>query len=150
MDLSQQIGSAFEATQIILVFTIFIFTMFYSDIKGRINEEVGPGGGEIAQSRLQEKVKETFWGKCFILILSNCLVFLLFLPVFYSISVALFQNRTPLNYEMYSFLLIFLFESCFLVWSIMLSYKILNKIRNLGKFTRFETLKYIFKRKKTF
>lgn len=142
MDITQQISHSFDATQIIIVFNIFIFTMFYPSIQSKINVKPAASDGEKAIGRIIEKVKRTFWDKCIILILSNCLVFLLFLPVLCSVLIDLSQNLSY-NYDTYSFLLIFLFILLFFGWSIKLTYQILVKIKELGNLTHLGTIKYI-------
>ncbi len=137
-DISQEITNAFAATQIIIVFIIFLFTIFYPIIQESIAAEKRSTDAERGKKRLMENKRDTFLSKCLILILGNLLVFFLFLPVIYSIRI----NWT-FNYETYSFMVIFAFMSCFLVWSIYMGYELLNKIRELGNFTRFDTIKYI-------
>lgn len=138
IDISHEIANAFAATQIIVVFVIFLFTIFYPIIQKSIAAEKQVGDGEKAINRLIKGKRSTFLSKCSILILGNFLVFLLFLPVIYSIYI----NGT-FNYETYSFIVIFAFTSCFLAWSIYMGYELINNIKELGNFTCFSTIKYI-------
>lgn len=138
-DIINVISNTFQSTQLIVVFVIFLFTLFYHDIQKKINTD--SIDGKKATERLIKSIKETFWGKSFILILATLLVIGLFLPVLWEII-----NLSPkltFDYGIYSFCLIFIFILSFFAWSIWLGYKLLKKIKELGEYNYIDTIKYI-------
>lgn len=140
-DLSSEINAAFTATQVLLVFVIFLFTIFYPEIQ-RVKYEDSNEESDIAKNNLAKKVRDAFWGKCFILISSISLVLCLFAPVCYQVAISLTKNFNY-NYSIYSFILVFTFSLGFLIWSIKLSHELYKKIKDLKGSNFFGTLKYI-------
>jgi hypothetical protein len=143
-DISLIISNAFTATQLIVVFVIFLFTFFYPEIQSIKNQEIEEEESNIATNLLVNQIKETFWGRCVILFFSNLLVFILFLPVFIQILITLKQNWS-FNYEIYSFILIFIFISGFLLWSLLLTYQLFDRIKELKKLNFLGTVKYLLR-----
>ncbi len=146
VDINQKIDIAFTAIQLILVFVIFLFTLFYPEIQN-VKREDSKEESIQARKNLANKVKDVFWGKCIILVSSSLLAFLLFLPVFLQVLIDLIYSF-KFSYENYCFTLVFLFICCFLYWSIKLSKQLFNRIQDLRKLKRIETIKYLFRGKK--
>lgn len=142
LDISSEMSSVLQSTEVILVFVIFLFTLFYKDIEHSIKVE--RTDGEYDNKRIKSNVRSVFWGKNCALLISMFIAFCLLFPMFLEIITNLPSN---LDYITYSFLCIFIFQSVFFIWSIWLSYQILDNIKELGDYDRFETLKYVLKRK---
>lgn len=138
MDISTEISNAYQATQLIIVFVIFLFTIFYPTIRLKIDTDAMDGFH--AKKRFMIEIRSTFWSKSFIIFLSNLLVILLLLPVINTLARNFDWN---FNYEIYSFLVLFIFLLGLFIWSISLSYNVINKIKVVGKFTRSQTIKFI-------
>lgn len=146
IDFNPEIKIAFTATQIILVFVIFLFTLFYRDIQDAWQKKPKEDGTN-AKYNVAENVKEVFWSKSIILVLSSLLVFLVFLPAIFQIFINWIYNSV-FDYISWCGTLIFLFISCFLYWSIKLSYLLFGNIKELRGLDNVETTKYILENKK--
>lgn len=140
MDISSEISTFFQSTELIIVFVIFLFTLFYQDIQD--NAKIGLKDGYKENKRNKDNVRSIFWSKAFILLISMILVVSLLTPVLCGILNSL--SNLTLDYGIYSFLVVYLFLFAFFIWSIILSYNILKNIRRLGKYGKSETLKYVF------
>lgn len=141
-DLNHQISTVFAATQLIVVLVIFLFTIYFPIIDKKINIKLKEGEGKKVAIKYAKSIKKTFWGKSVILILGNLLVLSLFLPLLCQVIINLFQNW---SYELYSFLIIFIFISVISIWSLILAIKLFNNIKKLTKFSRWSTFKFLFK-----
>ena len=145
IDLNQQISNVYIATQLIVVFSIFLFTIYFPIIDEKINIKLKEGEGVRAANKYAKSIKKTFWGRSIILILGNLLVLSLFLPLIKQVIVSLFQNW---SYETYSYLIIFIFIFAIFVWSLIMAYNLFDKIKKLMKFSNWETVVYLVLNKK--
>lgn len=135
MDITIEINNAFTATQLLIVFVLFLFTLFYSKIQEKIELEED---GTIAKQILSEEIRNTLWNKSFILFISTLLIILLFFPVLIQICF-----NWSYSYQVYSFLVIFTFVFGFFGWSIKLMRQLIIKIKDLRKTSNFNTFKFI-------
>lgn len=114
LDIAAEVQSIFQTTQILIVFILFLFTLFYSDIQ-KMLKETPDDDVSFDNKELKEEIIETFWYKSFILFVSTLLIFLLFVPVVKQINF-----NESLNNEIVQFLLIFVFVFGFFLWSMKL------------------------------
>lgn len=119
LDIAAEVQSIFQTTQILIVFILFLFTLFYSEIQEKIKQ--GPEETTLANKELLKEIKQTFWHKSFLLFVSISLIFLLYLTVFIKIV----SNWSS---EVVQFLLIFIFVVGFFFWSGILMAKLIWKI----------------------
>jgi len=103
VDIAVEIHNTLATTQILIVFILFLFTLFYSDIQ-KMLKETPDDDVSFDNKELKEEIIETFWYKSFILFVSTLLIFLLFVPVVKQINF-----NESLNNEIVQFLLIFVF-----------------------------------------
>lgn len=123
VDIAVEIHNTLASTQILLVFILFLFTLFYPDIQKMLKqtpEEDAPHDNK----KLREEIIETFWYKSFTLFVTTLLIFLLFLTVVCQIIIS-----RSLNNEIIQFLLIFLFVLGFFIWTLILMGKLIYKIK---------------------
>ena len=140
VDLNQQISDVYTATQLIVVFVVFLFTIYFPIIDKKINIKLKEGEGVRAANKYAKSIKKTFWGKSIILILSNFLVLSLFAPIICPVITSLYHNW---SYETYSFLIIFIFIFAIFIWSIIMAYNLFGKIKKIMKFSNWETVIYL-------
>ncbi|NMC58524.1 MAG: hypothetical protein GYA51_03930 [Candidatus Methanofastidiosa archaeon] len=114
VDIAVEIHNTLATTQILIVFILFLFTLFYSDIQ-KMLKETPDDDVSFDNKELKEEIIETFWYKSFILFVSTLLIFLLFVPVVKQINF-----NESLNNEIVQFLLIFVFVFGFFLWSMKL------------------------------
>lgn len=119
LDIAAEVQSIFQTTQILLVFILFLFTLFYSEIQEKIKQ--GPEETTLANKELLKEIKQTFWHKSFLLFVSISLIFLLYMTVFIKIV----SNWSS---EVVQFLLIFIFVAGFFFWAGILMAKLIWKI----------------------
>jgi len=114
VDIAVEIHNTLATTQILIVFILFLFTLFYPDIQ-KMLKETPDDDVSFDNKELKEEIIETFWYKSFILFVSTLLIFLLFVPVVKQINF-----NESLNNEIVQFLLIFVFVFGFFLWSMKL------------------------------
>ena len=114
VDIAVEIHNTLATTQILIVFILFLFTLFYSDIQ-KMLKETPDDDVSFDNKELKKEIIETLWYKLFILFLSTLLIFLLFVPVVKQINF-----NESLNNEIVQFLLIFVFVFGFFLWSMKL------------------------------
>lgn len=129
--INSQIQIAFQATQLILVFITVLFGLRYDQIQKGIKEHIPDG--KSAKKSLEDKLVKNFLINCLPLIIIIGTAFYLFFPLFCKIIITSHLELWNFDLGRTSFALIEVYIFLFLVWSCILTFKLLKRIWLLKK-----------------
>lgn len=125
-DIATEITTAVQSTQLISVFVIFLFTLFYPIIQEKIR--IKPNDSPKRNKNVRNEIKQTIKAQCFILLFINGLVLALFLPLSWTVFWNAFKNGN-FDFSTNSFLLITFLILIIFLWILYLTYKLIENMR---------------------
>jgi hypothetical protein len=128
--INQEIGVAFQATQLILVFLTVLFSLGYPKIQKLLHRE--KPNGKTAKKDLVIELVETFHHNMPLLLISMSM-FWLFFPLFWKVVLNSRLEIWNFDFARTSFIFISLMIFFFSGWSIILMIKIVNRIKYISE-----------------
>lgn len=127
MSLDNSIQTAFNATQIILVFLSVLFGIRYNEFKELLSTRIPSNQMDLKD--FCEKIEEIYKEKCLVLLGINIAVFIIFLPILINViwsALIYILNKNPLvyNFTEVSFVFINLMILGLIYWTYRLSKEI--------------------------
>lgn len=123
--INSAIITAFQATQLILVFVTVVFLLRYPQIQEDIHSKTPPGDGE--KKSLKKELSQSIWEKCIPLLLINGVAFCLFIPLTWHVI----ESIINIDFVRASFLFIVAMIFIILIWSFKLTYELYKRMNKL-------------------
>lgn len=129
MDLRQLLLDAFQATSLLIVFITVLFGLRYQTIIEDINKDVPTGN--LAKRREKRRLWGSFFINIFTQVIMIGLISYLFLPLIFKIVRINGLQICFWNFDFLTtaFIFVTIYIWIFFIWTIVLGYKILKKIR---------------------